>query len=98
MNRRTLLLTSAAFTLSCASGLRAQGKPESIAVMTWGGQFGDAVRQGADTAFSRETGIKVVQDRGSTPVERITKVKINDKSQIYDVMMLHDGLAPLAIQ
>lgn len=96
MRRRDFLLASAAFALAGSSRVAAQenGKPASIAVMTWGGQFGDAVAKGADREFESRFGIKVIQDRGSTPVERITKVKINEKNQIFDVMQLHDGLVP----
>ncbi|HQS45724.1 MAG: hypothetical protein B7Y12_01720 [Rhizobiales bacterium 24-66-13] len=100
MRRRDFLLASAAFALAGSSRVAAQenGKPTSIAVMTWGGQFGDAVAKGADREFESRFGIKVIQDRGSTPVERITKVKINEKNQIFDVMQLHHGLVPLAVQ
>jgi putative spermidine/putrescine transport system substrate-binding protein len=100
MRRRDFLLGSTGLLMS-AAGVHAEGaaeKPSSIAVMTWGGQFGDVMAKGADHAFEQSTGVRVLQDRGSTPVERITKVKINEQKQIYDVMQLHDGLVPLAMQ
>jgi putative spermidine/putrescine transport system substrate-binding protein len=100
IDRRTLLLgTIASPFVGLGSPAQAQtsGKPSSITVMTWGGQFGDAAAM-VDKVFESQTGIKVIQDRGSTPVERITKVKINEGNQIYDVVQLHDGLVPLAVK
>lgn len=75
----------------------AQAKPESISVMTWGGLWGDALAKGVDSKFTAATGVKVVQDRGSSPVERITKIKVNAANQIFDCVQLHDGLFPAAI-
>jgi putative spermidine/putrescine transport system substrate-binding protein len=73
-------------------------KPEQIVVMTWGGLWGDSIRAGVDAAFEKATGVKVVQDRGSSPVERVTKLKVNLGNQIFDVVQLHDGLVPLAVK
>jgi len=100
MNRRQFLARAAgaSVVLPWAAEVRAQSKPAQIAVMTWGGQFGDVVRSGFDAVFEKKFGIKVVQDRGSSPVERITKVKINEANQIYDILQLHDGLVPLAVK
>ena len=99
MRRRDFLLGGSGLLMTTGGRLAAEpAKPASIAVMTWGGQFGDTMAKGTDQTFERQYGIKVVQDRSSTPVDRITKVKINEKNQIYDVMQLHDGLVPLAVQ
>jgi putative spermidine/putrescine transport system substrate-binding protein len=99
--RRRELLAGAGATLAAApfAGIApaaAQAKPENIVVMTWGGLFGDSVRQGVDQIFEKETGVKVVQDRGSSPVERVTKLKVGLADQQVDCVMLHDGLFPLA--
>jgi putative spermidine/putrescine transport system substrate-binding protein len=84
-----------------ASILRSQdafGKPDQIVVMTWGGQWGDAMRDNVDTAFEKTTGIKVVQERGASPVERITKIKVSQPNPGADLFQLADGLVPLAIK
>ena len=39
--------------------LDAFAKTEQIVVMTWGGQWGDAMRDNVDAAFEKATGIKV---------------------------------------
>lgn len=100
LNRRSILAgaggVAAASTLG--AGARAQGKPSSIVVMTWGGQWGDVIRDNLDAGFEKRTGVKVVQDRSSTPVERITKLKIGLSDQKIDCVQLHDGLVPLAIK
>ena len=99
MRRRDFLLASSGLLMSAAGqGARAEDRPSSIAVMTWGGQIGDTLAKGADRDYEKRFGIRVVQDRGSSPVERITKVKINEQKQIYDILHLHDGLVPLAVQ
>ncbi|HEY9459329.1 MAG TPA: extracellular solute-binding protein [Paralcaligenes sp.] len=74
----------------------AQSRPASMAMMTWGGLWGNGMAQYVDTPFTKETGIKIIQDRGSSPVERVTKLKINLNNQIYDLMQVHDGVVPLA--
>jgi spermidine/putrescine-binding protein len=74
----------------------AQSKPESLAMMTWGGLWGDGMAKNVDTPFAEKTGVKIVQDRGSSPVERITKLKISLGNQVYDIVQLHDGVVPLA--
>src|ERR1700688_1779140 len=76
----------------------AQAKPEQLVVMTWGGLWGDSLRDGVDAVFEKQTGVKVVQERASSPVERITKVKVNADNQIYDVIQLTDGVVPLAVK
>ncbi len=102
MDRRKFLLGASTLALGpSAQGLvtpaLAQGKPSQIVEMTWGGLWGDCMKDGADAAFEKATGIKVVQDRGSTPGERITKVKLSLDDQKFDVVQLHDGIVPLAV-
>lgn len=103
MNRRRFLQTTGLAAAGTGLGLwpcagQAAAKPDQLAVMTWGGLWGDSVRKGVDTPFEKETGVKVVQDRGSSPVERITKLKVNLGNQIFDLVQLHDGLFPLAVK
>jgi putative spermidine/putrescine transport system substrate-binding protein len=71
---------------------------KQIVMMTWGGQWGDAMRDNVDAAFEKATGIKVIQDRGASPVERITKLKVSQPNPTADVFQLADGLVPLAIR
>ena len=73
-------------------------KPDNIVVMTWGGLWGDATRKTINKTFEEETGIKVILDTGSGPTERITKLKVNLKDQIFDIITVHDGLFPLAVK
>lgn len=101
MRRRDFIKTSGAFAASAALSSAmgpalAAGKPDQMVLMTWGGLWGDAMRDGADTAFTAATGVKIVQDRGSSPVERITKIKVNVADQKFDLVQIHDGLVPLA--
>lgn len=103
MLRRDLLkLAGAAAAAPAVSSLirpyPALAKPDQLVVMTWGGQWGDAMRDNVDAAFTKATGIKVVQDRGSSPVERITKLKVSLANQTVDLVQIHDGLVPLAIK
>ena len=103
MKRRDFLKAAGVMAAGATLGLRAESagaaaKPEQIVVMTWGGLWGDAIREGVDAAFEKATGVKVTQDRGSSPVERITKLKVNLGNQIFDLVQLHDGLVPLAVK
>lgn len=103
MDRRQFSLTSAAAALGASMGLPsraalAQGKPSQMVLMTWGGLWGDSMRDSADAAFEKAMGIKIVQDRGSSPAERITKIKVNINDQKFDLVQLHDGIVPLAVK
>jgi spermidine/putrescine-binding protein len=101
MDRRQLLLGSAAAGASLilpGSRAFAQAKPSQMVVMTWGGLWGDSVRDSIDAAFEKATGVKIVQDRGSSPAERITKIKVNINDQKFDLVQLHDGIVPLAVK
>ncbi len=101
MNRRDFmkLAGSTAIALPMAGPFGtafAQSKPDSLAMMTWGGLWGDGMAKYVNTPFAAKTGVKIVQDTGSSPVERITKLKISLDNQIYDLVQLHDGVVPLA--
>jgi spermidine/putrescine-binding protein len=103
MKRREFIKAAGVAAAAAALGTRgrvlaAAAKPEQMVVMTWGGLWGDQIRAGVDTAFEKATGVKVVQDRGSSPVERITKIKVNLSNQIFDLVQIHDGLVPLAVK
>lgn len=99
MKRRDLLAIAGLAGLPSAlraPGALAQAKPDSLATMTWGGLWGDGMAKNVDAPFAHRTGVRIVQDRGSSPVERVTKLKINLGNQIYDLVQLHDGVVPLA--
>jgi len=102
MDRRQFVLGSAVAAGSALNlpDLRAvaQGKPSQMVLMTWGGLWGDSMRDSADAAFETATSIKIVQDRGSSPAERITKIKVNINDQKFDLVQLHDGIVPLAMK
>ncbi|HLI11007.1 MAG TPA: extracellular solute-binding protein [Alphaproteobacteria bacterium] len=103
MRRRDFLKSSAAAVagtaaLPLARSAWAADKPEQIVVMTWGGLWGDSIKAGVDAAFEKATGIKVLQDRSSSPVQRITKLRVSLNDQKYDVVQIHDGLVPLAVR
>jgi putative spermidine/putrescine transport system substrate-binding protein len=102
MKRRDVLVGSGAlFGGALLPSLRqsalAQSKPSQIVLMTWGGLWGDAMRDGAGNEFEKQTGIKVVQDRSGSPADRITKIKVSINDQKFDLVQLHDGLVPLAV-
>src|ERR671910_20950 len=89
MKRRDLLIGPGALAAgTLLPGLRhrafAQGKPSQMVLMTWGGLWGDAMRDGAGNAFEKETGIKLLQDRCVSPADRITKIKVNIADQKFD--------------
>lgn len=99
MQRRTFLTMAGSVAAYGAFGrvpAFAQAKPETLSMMTWGGLWGDGMAQNIDAPFAEETGIRIVQDRGSSPVERITKLRISLDNQIYDLVQLADGVVPLA--
>ncbi len=100
MDRRTLLKLMGAASLPGMSAVPSAfaDDPKQLVVMTWGGLWGDAMRKGVDSAFEKATGAKVLQDRGSSPVERITKLKVGLGDQKFDLVQIHDGLVPLAIK
>jgi putative spermidine/putrescine transport system substrate-binding protein len=102
MRRRDVLKAGAAALATPLArfepALAQAAKPDRLVVMTWGGLWGDSLRDGVDAPFTKATGIVVVQDRGSSPVERITKLKVSLGDQGFDVLQLHDGLYPLAVK
>lgn len=102
MRRREFLTGSlAAASASVVAGslpASAQAKPEKIVVMTWGGFNAEAVEKGINKPYVDRYGVKVVLDTGSSPVERITKLKLSLDNQVYDVLNIGDGLFPLAIK
>ncbi|MEO6271100.1 MAG: extracellular solute-binding protein [Lautropia sp.] len=99
MDKRTFVRMAGIASASAAYPVRAafaQGKPEQLTVMTWGGLWGDSLQKGVSDPFTQATGVPVVQDRGSSPVQRITKLKVSLDKQPFDLVQLHDGLFPLA--
>jgi putative spermidine/putrescine transport system substrate-binding protein len=98
MYRRDFLKASAA----TAIGLSGLGRSipshaaQSMAMLTWGGLWGNGMAQYVDTPFAAKTGYSIIQDRGPTPVERVTKLKIDLLNQPYDLIQIHDGVVPLA--
>lgn len=101
MRRREFLVSTMAAAASVAAGARsasAQAKPDKLVVMTWGGANAEAVEKGLDKPYTDRYGVKVVLDTGSSPVERVTKLKLSLDNQAYDVLNLGDGLFPLAIK
>jgi putative spermidine/putrescine transport system substrate-binding protein len=102
MDRRKFLIDAGLATATAAlapfgSRAFAQAKPSQMVLMTWGGLWGDTMRDSADAQFEKSTGVKIIQDRGSSPAERITKIKINLNDQKFDIIQIHDGLVPVAM-
>lgn len=91
MSAATAMGLSAAARMPLAAAESGQ-----LAMMTWGGLWGNGMAQYVDTPFAKKTGYTITQDRGPTPVERVTKLKINLSNQTYDLVQLHDGVVPLA--
>ncbi|MEO5699640.1 MAG: extracellular solute-binding protein [Casimicrobiaceae bacterium] len=102
MKRREFLTASLAAASASVVGrvdpVSAQTKPDKIVVMTWGGFNAEAVEKGINKPFLDRYGVKTVLDTGSSPVERITKLKLSLNDQPYDVLNIGDGLFPLAIK
>lgn len=101
MNRRTLMKLAGSTALAspfagAASLAFGQQKPDSISIMTWGGLWGQSMLENVGEAYTAETGVEVIQDTGSSPVERITRLKISIDEPIADLVQLHDGVVPLA--
>ncbi|WP_293022067.1 extracellular solute-binding protein [Pandoraea sp.] len=102
MKRRSVLKIGGALPLLSLGSLGAvdafgQAKPASVTVLTWGGLWGDALQKGVGQRLTAQTGVPVIEDRGSTPDQRITKLKVGLAHQTYDLVQLHDGLFPLAV-
>ena len=101
MDRRQLLLGAGALAAGTSTAqftpVLAQAKPSQMVLMTWGGLWGDSLKEGCDAAFEKATGVKIIQDRGSSPGERITKIKVAAADQKFDIVQLHDGIVPLAV-
>lgn len=101
MRRREFLAGSTALASAALTGagtIEAQAKPEKIVVMTWGGFNAEAVEKGINKPFFEKYGVKVVNDTGSAPAERITKLKVSLADHSYDVVNLGDGHFPQAIK
>ena len=100
MYRRQLIKAAggAALLSPILRPFEAFAKTDKIVVMTWGGRWGDAMRDNVDAAYEKATGIKVVQERGAGPAERITKIKVSEPNPEADCFQLADGLVPLAIK
>lgn len=100
MQRREFLKHSAVLAMGMAGAARlslaSAQSSGSLAMMTWGGLWGNGMAQYVDAPFAKQTGYTITQDRGPTPVERVTKLKINLSNQPYDLVQLHDGVVPLA--
>src|ERR1700754_5260233 len=100
MQRREFLKKSAVTAMGMSAAGRfslAQAQSSgTLAMMTWGGLWGNGMAEYVDTPFAKKTGYSITQDRGPTPVERVTKLKINLSDQPYDLVQLHDGVVPLA--
>ena len=99
MDKRTFIRMAGTASVAAAVPMRAawaQAKPEKLTVMTWGGLWGDSLQKGVSEPFTAATGIPVIQDRGSNPVQRVTKLKVGLDNQVFDLVQLHDGLFPLA--
>jgi putative spermidine/putrescine transport system substrate-binding protein len=94
VTRRQLLAALAASPFLIARGFGQQ--TSQLAVMTWGGAWGESEAAGTDAMFTRETGIQVVQERSVSPGDRVIKAKINAGNQIYDIMWLTDALTAYA--
>ena len=92
------LLAGAAALAPFGRAAFAQAKPSQMVLMTWGGLWGDTMRDSADALFEKATGVKIIQDRGSSPAERITKIRLNLNDQKFDIVQIHDGLVPVAEQ
>src|SRR5438876_11790700 len=103
MRRRQLLKATGAVMATpllaqLARPFDALAKTDQVVIMTWGGLWGDAMRDNVDAAYQKATGVKVVQDRSSSPVERITKLNVSLDNQNVELFQLADGLVPLALK
>src|SRR6185369_7498702 len=89
MDRRKFMMDAGLVAAAAALGpfgsraFAQAAKPSQMVLMTWGGLWGDTMRDSADAQFEKATGVKIIQDRGSSPAERITKIKINLNDQKF---------------
>ena len=102
MLRRDFLKTGAAAlagtaALGSARAGFAAGKPQQLKVLTWGGPWSNALKEGADAAFTKATGIPVSQEATLAAYDRIEKLKAHLADQIYDVVQLYDEVWPYAM-
>src|SRR5208282_3264451 len=102
MLRRDFLKTGAmALAGSAGLGLAqdawAAGKPQQLKVLSWGGPWGSALKEGVDASFTKQTGIAVVEEATAIAYERIDKLKADLANQSYDIVQLYDEVWPYAV-
>ncbi len=90
LTRRQLLATaSGAATLALAPRARAQSKPESLVYSTYGGDYGQWVKEQFEDPFTAATGIKLIHDIGENP-QRFAKLKTFHERPKFQLIQLQD--------
>jgi putative spermidine/putrescine transport system substrate-binding protein len=102
MLRRDFLKTGAlALAGSAGLGLAqdawAAGKPQQLKVLSWGGPWAGALKEGVDASFTRQSGIAVAVEATQIAYERIDKLKASLANQVYDIVQLYDEVWPYAV-
>jgi putative spermidine/putrescine transport system substrate-binding protein len=91
--RRFLSLTAAGAATVVASRAAAQGQ---ITVATYGGRFGEAIREGSIKAFQEKTGAKVLEEQGVSTVT-VGKLRQQKGNPSIDVAWIDGGVSELAL-
>lgn len=89
--RRQFLAATAATAASAGFsrvGL-AQSKPDSMVYSTYGGDFGNWMKQAFEVPFTKATGIELVHDIGTNPA-RYAKMKVFRNSPRFQIINLQD--------
>jgi len=73
-----------------ATKAAAQSRPASLVVSTFGGDYGNNLKEQVDEAFTAQYGIDVVHDVGDNAA-RIAKIKFNLQNGSYDLVNFADA-------
>ncbi|MFI4987909.1 MAG: extracellular solute-binding protein [Alphaproteobacteria bacterium] len=90
-SRRTFLAgaSAAAAALPLARRAQAEGKPESLVYSTYGGDYGQWVKEQFEDPFTAATGIKLIHDIGENP-QRFAKLKTFRERPKFQLIQLQD--------
>ncbi|MGO8869118.1 MAG: extracellular solute-binding protein [Alphaproteobacteria bacterium] len=91
LSRRAFLASAgaAATSLALARRARAEEKPESLVYSTYGGDYGQWVKEDFEDPFTAATGIRLIHDIGENP-QRYAKLKTYRERPKVNLIQLQD--------
>lgn len=91
IGRRTFIAGAAAVTAAAAlpSFARAQAKPSTLVYSTYGGDYGQWLKESFEEPFTQATGVKLVHDIGENPA-RFAKLRTYRDRPKFHLIVLQD--------